>query len=262
MASYTDAWTRRAQAKPQTPLVSERDPQHLEADPGQEFVGRPPTWQADVMSPSLPFDMIDQGGGSGDMPTGIGPLDQTPQDHLWGMGGGHGEATLQAQDRRSEWHGRDAGAVAAGSWHPLTDRDGSPEVAWVDHVPGDGESPRTTQMQRTGVGIPHDPNAAPGRRLQRWWYRYHEMHRWDSQPGVTGDRYARPTPGRAPVDGSSIMPHSGNIVVDRGAAPPDRFVGQLVRREPGRWDEPLSTDATASTMVGATDNYGLGSWGL
>jgi hypothetical protein len=75
-------------------------------------------------------------------------------------------------------------------------------------------------------------------------------------------RYARGAQAQPAVpDGSQITsPYATSVTQHLG--PTDTFVGPLIRRQPGAWDEGMATDGTAQTMSGAVDDYGLTKWGL
>jgi hypothetical protein len=213
-----------------------------------------------MQSPVLPSDLypVDAAG----LPTGDGPVDQTPQDHLYGAGAAPGLDPLAAIDDASPWRMADDGAVAATHWRPAKNMDGAPHLDVVTDMIGDGDSPASLQLLRTGVGQPNDPLARLAKRQKRWYERYINFHRFDVQPRPLVPHYAKPAQGVPVVPGRTQYESPfGNVVLeDVGVR--DRFVAPLVRRQPGPWDEPISTDGAASTVAGVPGAYGLTRYGL
>jgi hypothetical protein len=262
-ARISGSWSRRTIDVINTPLTSDRDPEHLNPTPTPEFAHESPAWQDSTGAPGLPVSVLDEqlvcmyGAG--------GPVDNTPIDHAYGMGTGPGLSTLEAQDYRMAWHMTDDGAVAAHQWVPMMERDdrpGSPGAAFIPHVPGDGDSPQTLQLERTGVGQPNDPEARPGKRFARWRDRYIDMHRWTVETRPLTPKYARGAQEQPAVPAGTQINSPYATSVTQHLGPKDTFVPQFVRRAPGAWDESLATDGAGSSIAGAVDNYGLGRWGL
>jgi hypothetical protein len=260
---YGGSWSRRTQTIQSQPLQAEIDPEHLTPTDNPEYSGLRPMWVNTAPAPVLQTDAM--GVQVTTAQGGIGPVDQTPIDHAYGMGTGPGLDTLQSQDYRSRWHGDDQGAYAAHRWNPMMDRDdrpGSPHADFIPHDQTGGDSPQTLQLERTGPGQPNDPNARAGRAFRRWRDRYIDMHRFDPAMRPITPRFARGAqPQPAVPDGTQITsPYATSVTQHLGVI--DTFVGPLVRRQPGPWDEGMATDGTAQTMRGALDNYGLTKWGL
>jgi len=261
---YSGSWTRRIQVDMNAPLKNDVDPEHLNPTAAPEFApGETPSWANTAPAPDLPDEVLDQQ--LQPLAIGYGPVDRTPIDHAYGMGTGPGLDTLTAQDYRMAWHMDDQGSVAAHQWNPMMDRDdrpGSPHVDFIPHVDEAGDSPHTLQLERTGYGQPNDPNVRLGRWFRRWRDREFDDHRYVPAMRPVVPRYARGAQAQPAVpDGSQITGPYPTAVTER-LGPQDRFVGPLIRRQPGPWDESLATDGTAGTMTGAVDNYGLTRWGL
>ena len=261
---YSGAWVRRSQTFAAAALAAPIDPEHLNPTANPEFAtGQRPAWVNTAPAPVLPGELIDPQLTT--MQGGIGPLDNTPRDHAYGMGTGPGLDTLAAQDYRMAWHGDDQGANAALRYLPMVDRDdepGSPHADFIPHDPFGGDSPQTLQLERTGPGQPNDPNARSGKAFRRWRDRRLDLHRFSPSMRPLTPRYARGAqPQPAVPDGSQITSPYATAVTQK-LGPIDKFVAPLVRRQPGPWDEGMATDGTGQTMLGAVDNYGLTKWGL
>lgn len=258
---YSGSWARAASA-PTTavvPVHAPIDPQHATPDPDPNLApGQPAAWVNAAPAPILPDALMPMA--APELAAGFGPVDQTPDDPLFGMGSGHGLTTLEAQDLSGRWHNVDEGAVAAHAYvHPRM----SDTTVHLDVIPdmiGDGASPATLQYESTGVGVPTDPEARRASRIRRWYQRYIDMHRYtvDRRPSL-----GQSTPPQQ-VSPPGNSPYVSPFATSTGyyAAPPDRFVVPQTRRAPGQWDESLATDGTAATMVGATTDYGLTRYGL
>lgn len=254
---YSGAWSRRTQADTVAPLKPGIDPEHLDPTDNPEWVNQPPGWVSTVDSPILPDEMYPMA--DPPMPTGEGPIDYAPQDHSYGMGFGPGLSVMEAQDLRSYWHSQDDGSYAAGAWQAMVDRDGQPHLEVTeDGMPG-GDSPQTLQYERTGVGQPNDPDARVGKRFKRWYDRYIDYHRYDTdrRPLTPVQAYtAQPQP---PVPNGTQLDSPYHTAATGYWGPPDRFVAPQMRRVPGDWAEPITTDATDSpSPVG----FGLTQYGL
>ena len=260
---FSGAWSRRTQVIPETQLQAAIDPEHLTPTDNPEYSGLRPMWVNTAPAPVLSPDAV--GVQVVTMHGGIGPVDNTPQDHSYGMGSGPGLDTLQSQDYRSRWHGDDQGANAALRYVPMQDRDdqpGSPHADFIAHDPAGGDSPQTLQLERTGPGQPNDPNARAGKAFRRWRDRYIDMHRFDPAMRPITPKYARGAQAQPAVpDGTQITSPYATAVTQRLGVS-DRFVAPLIRRQPGPWDENLASDGTSQTIRGALDNYGLTQWGL
>jgi hypothetical protein len=171
---------------------------------------------------------------------------------------------LESQAQSGYWHSLDDGAVAAQAYvHPIM-RDGTPHVDLVLDEIGHGDSPQTTRLKITGVGAPEDKGLSRrASRIQRWYDRYIDMHRYPVVQRPLAETYSRPQRGQVAVpDGNQYDSPYNTYPSQLGLGTNDRFVGQLVRRAPGAWDEPVSSDGTASTIAGANAGYGLTNWGL
>lgn len=261
MARLTGAWARKATTPtPVVPLVAERDPQHLDPDPNIDVTVGMPLWVSTAPAPTLDPGLT--GEGYATPIGGGGPIDHTPDDPQFGVGGGHGQTREQAQAVRTELMSVDLGSVAARHYQPAVDRDGAPHVAVIPDVPLDGDSPQTLQIrERTGVGQPNDPYARTGKRIKRWYDRYIDMHWFDVE--------MRPMPIRNAAVAQMQPPVAGGTQYDSPwptpapmRATPDAFVAQQVRRTPETWGEPIATDGTGMQILGDLSDFGLGAWGL
>jgi len=245
-------WAQKRHTGPiDVPLVAPIDPEHLHPTANIDVTVGDPMWVQSDTAPFLPMDYT--GAGVGQVVGGGGPLDHTPDDPNFGVGGGHGLTIQQSQVVMGELHGLDLGAVAAHAWDPITDRDGAPHMAIIYDTPGEGDSPQTLQLQRTGVGQPNDPYARTGKRIKRWWDRHIDMHWYDVERRPIYGRNAYTAQVQPPApDGTqydSPFPTLGPFHVT-----PDSFVMPQERTAPTTWNEP-------SDMVGV-GLYGLGQWGL
>jgi hypothetical protein len=255
-------WARHNQVDPTVALKPGPDPEHLQPTDNPNYVHMTPLWAASAPTAVLPLEFTDLP--NPELATGIGPVDQTPMDHAYGVGVGPGLTTLQSQDRMGVWHSTDTGAVAVHEYvHPIM-RDGQPHVAIIPDEVGAGDSPSTLQLERTGVGQPNDPEARRAARIKRWYDRYIDMHRFEPAMGPVTPKYARPNqpqPGDG-ITGTQYDSPFDTSVTYLGSKANDRFVAPLVRRAPGPWDMGLADDGTAQTIIGAASDYGLPQWGL
>lgn len=259
MAALTGAWARRASTPtPIVPLVTERDPEHINPDPNIDVTVGMPLWVQVGPAPMLPAEMT--GDAVGTPIGGGGPIDHTPADPNVGAAGGNGQTILEAQALRGVQHSQDYGAVAARHYQPAVDRDGAPHLAIIADTPGDGDSPQTLDLQRTGVGSPTDPYARIGKRIKRWYDRVIDMHRYQVA--------LRPMPIRN-AGVAQFQPSGGNTQYDSPwgtpspmRASPDALVQRQVRRTPEDWSTPGADDGTAAQLVGNIGSFGLPSWGL
>lgn len=248
-------WERRNTVGVTVPLVPGLDPEHATPTDNPEFVQSAPTWQSTVNQPFLPEELFADPRPA-ELATGYG-TDETPEDHSYGMGIGPGLTTLESQDRSGMWHEQDHGTVFAETWTPMIDRDGAPHLAIIPDPIGEGDSPATVDLQRTGVGAPSDGGLSRrAKRQKRWYDRYIDRHMWGVEQSPYAPKSARQVPSRGavPAGGPGVSPFPNNAAFDVGS--PDRFVAPLVRRIPGAWDETLATDGSA--QVGDVGNaYGL-----
>lgn len=264
IASYSGMWSRTNRVDGPVPTHADIDPEHL--DPSDDMSRYPVVnqlWQASAPAPDLPPELYPAG--APELPTGLGPVVWGPQDPSWGLGAGPALDTLQAQDTAAPWHNTDDGSVAVQHWVPMRefdDRPGSPHLDEIDDMIGDGESPKTLQYKRTGVGQPNDPNARLAKRIARWRDRWVDMHRYEVVYPPIGDRNAYNAPHQPPVPGGGPNTSPYPTTATWYVGPHDRFVPTLVRRAPGDWAEPESSDAAAESSAGAATAYGLTSWGL
>jgi hypothetical protein len=265
MPSITGGWALRVKQPPAFALQEQPDPEHMTPTDNPEYVHTTPQWQATTHMPGLPDELL--ASPNPELAIGIGPVDQTPESHDYGVGVGPGLTTLESQDKMLPWHSDDQwGHVAAESWVHATDRDGSWNLAEILDERTPGDSPETVRLKAQGVGeAANDPEAQTRRapsRYKRWVDRYIDMHRYDSVPGPVKPQYAVPNPPRGPhTEADQLVPPYGNSVAFL-AGPQDRFVGQNVRRAPDDWAANLATDGSGSDVTGSIDSYGLPSWGL
>jgi len=248
-------WSKPAGDPLQVALKPHIDPEHLTPDPVDLS---PQLWQSNAIAPTMPEYMMDGDGTGAVIVGGGGPLDHTPADRSRGYGPNPALTTLEAQDLRGTLHSEDLGAYAAHVWQPTTDRDQTgPHVDIVYDTPGEGDSPQTLQLQRTGVGQPNDPYARTGRRIVRWWDRTIDMHWWapEMRPMRTRNAYNAPAQPAVPDGGQLDSPFATAVTAFLGS--PDSFVAPQERRTPGAWDTEMTVDGTSSTSP-----YGLSAWGL
>lgn len=256
---FTGGWAQRAhRPASDVPLKPDVDPEHLNPSDNPGLAGSSPMWEQNAHAPMLPAGYTDE---SFPSPVGGGgPIDHTPMSHELGAGVGHAQTQDEASQVRGHLMSMDYGAYAAKEWQPLTDRDGAPHVAIIYDTPGDGDSPQTLQLQRTGVGQPNDPHARTGKRQKRWWDRIIDMHRYgvEERPVYVRNAYDQPILPPVPDGNQLTSPYA----TQQWMGTPDRFVVPQVRRTPTPWDAP--TDAGASyELAGASDSEMLlGSWGL
>lgn len=259
--TFSGAWVTQYQVDPQVPLVQPIDSQHLTPDPDPGVVGGlRPSYVNTAPAPDLPEALWPF------MPlpleTGDGPVSGINyNDTLAGVGTGHGLTTLDAQDIAGRANMSDDGSYAANRYIAAVQRDGTYHASNVPDVAVQQDSPDTTLLQRTGVGVPNDPFARSGHRLERWFNGAIDMHRYAVTFRPLRPRYAR-TPGvQNTPDASQNSIHTPSVM-GYTPAPADRFVTPMTRRAPGDWQTPYATDGTAATIVSAPSSYSLGSWGL
>lgn len=265
MASSTRGWARggwaqrKAATTPVVALTPGIDPEHSNPTANIDVAAGTPMWVQSTPMPALPAQMTQEPFRT---PThaGVGPVNHTPLDPEFGTGVGHGQTIEEAQEVRTEWMSLDYGAVAAHEWQPLTDRDGSPTAVLIEDTPGDGDSPQTLQLERTGVGQPNDPFARVGKRLQRAWQRVWDMHRWDVELRPTYARNAYEQPNQPPVatGGQYDSPYASLAWMSTQ----DRFVHPQTRRSPTLWSPPSSAQADQQAAESALAEQLVPSWGL
>jgi hypothetical protein len=251
--TYSGAWVRQRLPSQLVPLQTPPDPEHLTPTAEPDLAsGQQPLWVATDFGPTLPDHLV------GDSPAGSiapgGPIDHTPDDPEFGVGGGHGQTTLEAQYVRGVLHGEDLGAVAAHQYVAKTDRDGTYNLARIDDTVGDGDSPATLQLDRTGVGQPNDPEARLAFRWKRWVDRYIDMHRYPVTYRPRAVVAASAQHSQPPVRDATQLdsPYPTNVRMGT----PDSFVYPQVRRTPDPWDQQLAGDGVSGGP------FGLTSWGL
>lgn len=254
------AWLRRNHVGPTAPLAPQPDPQHLHPDPNAEFVNQTPLWISTAPAPDLPADVSESDGLPLFAPGG--PVDYTPQDHQWGPGHGPGLTEEESIAEMAVWHQDDFGSVAAGQWHPTTNREPGegPTVTFAGREPGEGASPQTLLLEESGVGVQSDyGNSRRGRRLLRSWRRRFDMHWWTPQPNPTSARYARPTPPQPDmgVGGTQTDSPFPTAVTSRGSTTTDTFVTPQMRRNPDRWDVGMVSDGSDGSAFGLNTSMGL-----
>lgn len=266
MAAQTRGWARggwaqrKAATTPAVALKPGPDPEHLNPTANIDVSVGTPLWAQSTPSPALPASMTQE-------PirtvthAGVGPLNHTPLDPEFGVGVGHGQTQLEAQEVRGAWMDLDYGAVAAHEWQPLTDRDGSPTVAFVPDAMLDGDSPATLELERTGVGRPNDPYARPQtRRLQRAWQRIWDMHWWqvELRPSYARNAYEQPNQPPVPTGTQYDSPYPSLAWMST----PDRFVQPQERRSPTLWSPPSTAGADAEAAQSLLAEQLIPSWGL
>jgi len=260
--TYTGAWKVKAKARTVVPLVSERDPEHLTPTATPEYEDMAPLWMSTVDAPTLPGEVGAQDAEAGTFPMGLGPLDHTPDDPQLGIAGGNGMTLAQAQAQRGAAHSMDYGAVAAHAWNPMRDRDGTPHVDEIPQGPLNGDSPQTLVLERTGLGQPNDPYARPGKRIQRWYDRYIDMHRYPVTYPPKTSKQARTAQVQPPVTDPTQYDSRYPTAATQWMGTQDRFVEPQLRREPVPWQQPGTGDATVDNVTGVSNDYGLGQWGF
>lgn len=259
--AFSGAWLTQAQVDPQVPLVPGLDPQHLNPDPDPNVPpGFRPDWVSTAPAPDLPEALWP--GAPVQMPTGVGPVDVINYtDTLAGVGFGHGLTELQAQDIAAGANLSDDGSYAATHYRAAVDRDGTYHAGIVPDELLQQDSPATTLLQRTGVGVPTDPHARTASRLQRWFDGVIDMHWWNVSFRPLRPRYARTAVVHDVPNSSQNAPDTPSVLGYR-PAPADRFVTPMTRRSPGDWQTPFTGDGTGATLAGAAYNYGLPPAGL
>lgn len=261
--TFSGAWAARSQPYTSVPLTPGIDPQHAVPDADPNLApGQSPTWAQNPASaaPDLPLAFLEPLPDVGAPPGG--PIDGTNyQDTLGGLGFGNGLDVDQAVALRVV-HSEDDGSYASRVYRAGVNRDMEYSAALVTAAPGDGESPQTLKMQQTGVGAPTDQGHS---RLSRILHRLAlgpiDMHRWEVAFRPLRPNYARPQQVIVASDWSNLSPSTPNVLAYR-PAPADRFVAPMVRRTPGDWQEPYTSDGTGATMAAAAGAFGLTSWGL
>lgn len=260
MGRFTGSWAQRpSRTASDVPLKPEVDPEHLNPTDNPGLAGTTALWQESAgAAPTLPASYTDEGFPS---PVGGGgPIDSTPDDPMFGAGVGHAQTQAEASLVRGHLMSMDYGAYAAQEWNPTTDRDGAPRVAIISDTPGEGDSPQTLQLQRTGVGQPNDPHARVGKRQKRWWDRVIDMHRYGVEERPVYVRNAYDQPILPPVPGGTQL--NSPYATQQWMGTPDRFVSAQVRRTPTQWDAPTDAGAEYDATGSAGSISLLGSWGL
>lgn len=264
---FSGSWSKRSEAPEEVPLKPGLDSQHVTPDPDPNNTGFTPMWVNSAGAPLLPEE-IEAAMRARTLPTGDGPVDNTPESHFYGRGTGPGLTTLQAQDVMGPWHEDDQGTVAANAWVPMVDRDdapGSPHADLTFGTSGGGASPESVRMLETGVGAPYDKGLSrEGRWFRRWRNRTIDMHRYpvDMRPLAPKTAYIAPAmPAMADANRTQLDSPFATAAT-YAAGPNDRFVQQVVRRQPRNWADPLSTDGSRDEGGAAAQSYGLRSYGL
>lgn len=264
--TYTSggSWNRRIETPQEVPLVSQRDPQHLTPEPDPNNTGFTPLWVNSAGAPLLPAEVEAQLRAK-TLPTGTGPVDDTPQSHFYGRGVGPGLSTIESQDTMGPWHENDMGTPAVLAWSPMVDRDdapGSPHADLTFGSNGEGASPESVRFQETGVGAPYDKGLSrEGRWFRRWRNRAIDMHRYpvDMRPLVPKTAYIAPA--SPPPANAMQLDSPFATAATFHAGTQDTFVQQVVRRTPRNWADPLSTDGSRDETA-AAQSYGLRTYGL
>lgn len=264
MAAYSGAWRRRtaerhggATVQP-PPMHAGLDPEHLHPTPEPE--PGPIPWVSTVPGDPVPAEALGGPPGLPD-PSGIGPVADDDGAHLGVL---PGLSLAEAQAARGAAHMTDDGSVAVTGWTHSPDVDGTPHLDEVRYAYGDGDSPETLRLQRTGVESPLDPGARRGKRVRRWWDRYIDMHRYQPEFPPKLVRNARPAatayPPPEPTQRDSQLP-TIQAAID-AVTSPDRFVAPMLRRTPRDWQETDTTDGTPVVPVNAPSAFGLTTWGI
>jgi hypothetical protein len=252
------SWAKRSTPSLGVPLKPGLDPEHGTASPRLDVPVGNPLWHESTAAPMLPDHLVD-GAPAAPEHTGTGPLDTSPDyGHELGVAPGHGQTQRQQLATGQEIHSMDFGAPAANTWVPMINRDGTNHVAIIPDGDNDGESPQTVALQRSGLGIPNDPYARRGKRIKRWYDRFIDMHDWSVERRPVYVRNAYQDSGQPAVAGGTQYDSPYGTL--QQVSTQDSFVAPQVRRTPGPWDEPLSSDG--SGQLGVSAGYGLTSWGL
>jgi hypothetical protein len=254
------AWLTQSQDYQYVPYQQAIDPQHLNPDPNPDFAGTTPVWANNSPAPDLPSALL-PGQTVDVLPTGVGPVSYDPLNPAIGVGVGHGLSDEEAMDNAARWQMKDDGSYGAHRWLPVRDRAGEYSVDRMDSNPELGDSPQTVALERTGVGHANDPEARLGWRVWRSWAEKIDFHRWAVSFRPVEPKFARTTPVHQVAYANQYTPHTPSAV-GWNPGSPDKFVAPMTRRSPGQWDEPLVTDGTIRTIVGATYSYGLTQQGL
>lgn len=254
MAYDAYSWSKLTGGTPTTPpLVAPIDPQHANPTPDPNLLnGQTPSYVNTAPAPDYPNVEADlpsfyQGG------NGMFATAREPEDPNYGVGSGPGLTQDEASEIRAVYNNRDFGTPAALNTLPMTDRyDGSgPHVAIIPDQPGDGDSPQTLQLQRTGVGQPNDPYARNASRQKRWWDRIIDMHWFEPsmRPITPRVAYGAPVQPPSPAGGPLASPFPTSVSYSPGAA--DRFVTPTDRVVPEPWDTNMITSGSADSPLGA-----------
>lgn len=224
------------------PLQAAPDPEHSRPT-DQQFVHMEPIWrEGGQPAPSLPYALT-ASDGVGRIVAPGGPIDQTPRTHSYGVGVGPGLTQGEAAEIRDQWGNVDRGDLAAHRYHPMTDRVGATRAELLDDVPGQGDSPSTNLLKRTGVGGTDDPYARVGKRLQRSWpgFRW-DMHRWDVEQRPQRYRGAQVPKAQPAVPGGNQYnsPFANAASGFHLTQPTDQFTVPQERRVPEPWDQQLT----------------------
>jgi len=211
-----------------------------------------PTWRNSAPAPDLPRAILGE-----DMPalfatTGQG--DFTPDDHAFGPGAGHGLDTFAGIDDAAPWHATDLGDGATRRWSAAVSRDGTPHLDIIPDEVG-ADSPATTMRQRTGYGMPDDPAARRASRIARWYDRWIDMHRWDTEYRPQTQMAARLQVATHVPAYDQTVPSTPSVI-DYNPRTPDRFMLPFLRRAPGEWLESAVIDGSGQPPQAMTV------WGL
>jgi hypothetical protein len=262
-APYTGAWSRLTGAAPVIPFQQPVHPEHLNPTaPDPNAPGLAKVWQSDVRAPLLPDGYYEPDTYGLVAPGGV--VDQTPQDHQFGLGADPGLTQLDSQDRRLDAHDTDTGEEAARQYEVAPDRDGTFHVmVWNNHpTPDSVDSPETVALQRTGVGMPNDPEARTSRKYRRWTDRFIDRHAFDPNRRPRQARGAE-TAALQPADPTGnqyVSPYPNSVGYH--AQTQDQLIFPQVRRVPGGWVQPLVTDGTESLAPAGANLFGLTNTGL
>lgn len=245
------AWKIATLTQRGEPLHQPTDPQHSRPVDVQDvdFVDT-------TGAPYVPEEWTD---GSYLQPSVASPyVDQTPQDHEFGVGDQPGIDQAQARELAGRAHQVDMGAVAAHHYASARSFDGTYQVRRVENHDLAGDSPQTVEItERTGVGTAHDPDARRSVRIQRWRDRTIDMHRFEPGMRPLAVRNAKPVTTLPEVANRSawVSPFQGNVIEHA-----DNWQTPQERRTPRSWDDGMTTDGTDQPL--AAQSFGLTGWGL
>lgn len=247
MAYNSFGWGQvKATPVPVVPLKPGPDPEHLNPTPNLRYDDMNPLWRDSSGGvPTLPYSYTSDDGVAVIIAPG-GPVNREPEGGQYGVSTGPGLTTGEAMEIREAWGNTDLGAVAALNYVAMTDRDGTPQHALIDDIPGEGTSPETLAYKITGVGGTNDPYARTGKRLQRTWARRWDMHWYDVETRPATLKNAKTAQAQPAVANPTQYdsPYS-TAATAWGTFQPEVFVAPQERRVPQPWDQAITSDGSA-----------------